>query len=201
MGVAIRYLLDGMLKYEKNYYFNGSWHPKSYGQVLYPGNKVPSWFTYQTRESSLIVDLVADQPYHMLVGFILCCVVYHIPSQRGDPVRSAKRRPVIRCHSYLGYTQQFTKMRRWSSDHVCIWFEKVDHNILDGNNLTFKFEAGSFRRYSEGRSHNELLQYEWKVTGCGVCPVYASDILDVFQNVDPEFQFFYEKYYYWMHFT
>ncbi|KAL4395317.1 hypothetical protein AHAS_Ahas02G0239900 [Arachis hypogaea] len=204
MGVAIRDLLEQMLQYRFIGYDEG-WdpdsHPESNGQVFYPGSKVPSWFTYQTRECSVTVDLLADQPYRTLVGFILCCVVYHIPSQRRvrpiGPVRSAKWPPVIRCLSDLGYTKQFAKTSRWSSDHVCIWFAEVKrYNILDGKskNVTFEFKAESFMKYyEEGRPRYEKLRYEWEVIGCGVCPVYASDIMDVFQNMDPDFRFFYDK--------
>ncbi|QHO09463.1 TMV resistance protein N [Arachis hypogaea] len=175
MGVAIRDLSNGMLqnKYSDPYSGDNNWdpiyHTKSNGQVFYPGSEVPSWFKYQTRESSVTVDLDADEPYiHTLVGFILCCVVYHIPSQRGvppiGPVRSAKWPPRFRCKSSLSDSQQFAK-------------------------TTESFMIA----YVEGRPRYEPLRYEWEVIGCGVCPLYASDILDAFQNVDPEFQFFYDR--------
>ncbi|XP_057742242.1 disease resistance protein RML1B-like [Arachis stenosperma] len=195
MGVAIREILADMLKHCLG--------PNDQrGKIFYPGSKVPSWIKYQTRESAVTVDLVADQPHHLdtLVGFILCCVVYHIPSHRGipptGPARSAKWPPRFRCVSDLFDSTQFAETSRWSSDHVCIWFEEVPsrHSLRD-KNVTFKFEAESIMiNYVEGRPRLDLLKCEWEVIGCGVCPLYASDILDVFQNVDPGFHFFYDRF-------
>ncbi|RYR70874.1 hypothetical protein HN51_023259 [Arachis hypogaea] len=199
MGVAIRELYDGMLHFKYLYrHLDPDSRPESPRQVFYPGRKVPSWIKYQTRESAVTVDVVADHPHYLdtLVGFILCCVVDHIPSQRGfppiGPVGFAKWPRVIRCHSDFGYSSQFAKTSRWSSDHVCIWFtdlgqwftELRNYNNLDGKNVTFEFKAES--------PEFEPLLCGWEILGCGVCPVYFSNILDVLQNTDPDFQFFYD---------
>ncbi|QHO25434.1 TMV resistance protein N [Arachis hypogaea] len=99
------------------------------------------------------------------------------------------------CLSDLVSSTHFVKATGWSSNHVCIWFGKVrSHHGLRAKNVTLKFSAvASDNYYDERWTVNEALQYKWEVIGCGVRPVYESDILDVFQNVDPEFQFFFDR--------
>ncbi|KAL4338607.1 hypothetical protein AHAS_Ahas12G0227100 [Arachis hypogaea] len=213
MGVAIRDILADMLQYKIEPHADDddtTFFPESNNQVFYPGSKVPPWFIYQTREASVTIDLPADQPLNQLVGFILCCVVYHIPSHIESPTTSrafySKRPPKIRCqYSGFGYSKQFAKTSRWNSDHVCIWFHAAHNRQWHGNNATFKFKAETLSEFKvETRCEdytpwNKRIPYvwrvieEWEVIGCGVYPIYASDILDVFQKVDPQFQFFKDR--------
>ncbi|MED6197460.1 hypothetical protein PIB30_056671 [Stylosanthes scabra] len=152
MGVAIREILGGMLQYISSRY-SGGWnndvHPESNGQVLYPGSKVPSWFKYQTSGNSVTINL-ADESWKQPLGFILCCVVYHIPSvtenSRTSSVGSAKRPPRISCKSGSWQSKQFAKTSSWSSDHVCIWFGEVGyHHRFRYMNATFKFKSEPYK--------------------------------------------------------
>ncbi|MED6210720.1 hypothetical protein PIB30_066791 [Stylosanthes scabra] len=205
MGVAMRAMTGGTLQYK----YTGSHEDdvRDYvpgsdrkNHVFFPGSKVPPWFKYQTRESSVSFDLFADKPcyIHTLVGFILCCVVHYVgPSQtRTTRVPFDKWPPVVECGCDLWRRQKVTTTSRLSSDHVCIWFEGVGskHQLRD-KNVTFKFEANSVIKYHVYTRawYDECEFQEWEVIGCGVCPVYASDIFHVFQNVDPQFHFFYDK--------
>ncbi|MED6180961.1 hypothetical protein PIB30_014940 [Stylosanthes scabra] len=191
MGVIIRDLLSKMLNDKRPVLQleELAFHVPRVN-VCYAGSKVPSWFKYQTGESWVTVDLVADQPHYLerLVGFIMCCVVHLIPPQTKALREEA---PMIRCRCDLWHSKRRAEKRGLSSDHVYIWFEQVgrQHRLHDKNNVTFKFETYC-------RSWTFIaLKDEREVIGCGVYPVYASNILQVLQNVDavdPKFQFFYD---------
>ncbi|MED6207180.1 hypothetical protein PIB30_033374 [Stylosanthes scabra] len=198
MGVAIRDILGGMLQYISSPHSHG--YPESNSHVFYPGSEVPSWFKYQTQGNSLTINLVDESRKH-LVGFILCCVVHHAPHRTEysstRPVRSSERHPGISCQFGSRCSKQIAKMSSWSSDHVCIWFGEVGyHHRFRDMNVTFKFECELYKDdYWE--SIDGMLLYtprQWEVIGCGVFPVYASDILDVFQNVDQDLHFFFDRY-------
>ncbi|MED6180966.1 hypothetical protein PIB30_014945 [Stylosanthes scabra] len=171
IGVAIRDLLGEMLQY------------KSCGQVCYPGRKVPSWFKYHTSGSSVTVDLVADHPHYpqTLLGFILCCVVHH-----NHPDDFQRGHLKISCRSDLGCSIKYMPSDTINSNNVCIWFEEVrcDHG-LRVSNVTFEFKDAYVEEF-HGLG-------EWEVVRCGVCPVHASDILDILQNADPHFLFFCDR--------
>ncbi|MED6197457.1 hypothetical protein PIB30_056668 [Stylosanthes scabra] len=184
MGVAIRDIVGGMLQYTFSLNDNG--------QVIYPGSEVQSWFKYQTRGSSVTINF-EDESCNQLVGFVLCCVVRHAPYRKKD--FSTKRPSRISCQFGSWYSKQFARTSSWSSDHVCIWFGKVGcHHHFRDNNVTFKFKCEPYKEDGEFIDGKLLYNYEWEVIGCGVCPVYASDILHVFQNVNPDLQFFYDRY-------
>ncbi|MED6180958.1 hypothetical protein PIB30_014937 [Stylosanthes scabra] len=196
MGVAIRDILGGMLQYISSSHSHG--YPESNGHVFYPGSEVPSWFKYQTQGNSVTVNLV-DESCNHLVGFVLCCVVHHGPHRTEysptRPVRSAKRHPGISCQFGSRYVKQIAKMSSWSSDHVCIWFGEVGyHHRFPDTNVTFNFKS---ELYDCWEFIDGMLLYnprQWEVIRCGVFPVYASEILDAFQNVDPDLQFFFDRY-------
>ncbi|MED6119001.1 hypothetical protein PIB30_007891 [Stylosanthes scabra] len=193
MGVAIRKMLRWMVECS---FTHSSSRPRSRYAVydpsmFYPGSKIPSWIKYQTGRSSVTVELLADEPHYLdrLVGFILCCVVHHIPSQSEAP---RKQPPVIQCKCDLWLSKRSAKTSGLSSDHVCIWFAQVgsDHRWRD-KNVTFKFETYC-RSWESASVEWTFVEFKdaWEVIGCGVCPVYASDILDAFQHADAEFKFF-----------
>ncbi|MED6207179.1 hypothetical protein PIB30_033373 [Stylosanthes scabra] len=186
MGVAIRKMLGWMVERSFTHASSRFVYDPS---IFYPGSKVPSWFKYQTRRSSVTVELLEDESHYLdrLVGFILCCVVHHIPSQREAP---RKQPPMIQCRcGDLWLSKRSAETSGLSSDHVCIWFEQVggEHGLRD-KHVTFNFKTyyGSWASFIEFKE-------AWEVIGCGVCPVYASDVLDAFQNVDAEFKFFYDR--------
>ncbi|MED6180965.1 hypothetical protein PIB30_014944 [Stylosanthes scabra] len=186
MGVAIRKMLGWMV--ERSFTHSSIIHVYD-PSIFYPGSKVPSWFKFQTGRSSVTVELVADEPHYLdrLVGFILCCVVHHIPSQREAP---RKQTPMIQCRcGDLWLSKRSAETCGLSSDHVCIWFEQAggEHGLRD-KNVTLNFKT-YYRSWASSIEFNEA----WEVIGCGVCPVYASDVLDAFQNVDAEFKFFYDR--------
>ncbi|MED6180964.1 hypothetical protein PIB30_014943 [Stylosanthes scabra] len=198
MGVAMRDILGGMLQYISSPHSHG--YPESNGHVFYPGSEVPSWFKYQTQGNSLTINLVDESRNH-LVGFVLCCVVHHAPHRSEysstRPVRSSERHSRISCQFGSRYSKQIAKMSSWSSDHVCIWFGEVGyHHRFRDTYVTFNFDCGlhkdDYWEFVDG-----MLLYkprQWEVIGFGVFPVYASDLLHVFQNVDQDLHFFFDRY-------
>ncbi|MED6197459.1 hypothetical protein PIB30_056670 [Stylosanthes scabra] len=212
MGVAIRDILGEMLQYKFEPHADDddiTFFPQSNSQVFYPGIKVPPWFTYQTRRALITIDLPGYQSLNPLVGFILCCVVDHIPSRRRplttSPWHSAEKPPIISCQfGNSEYSKRFAETTQWNSDLVCIWFTHASGDCQWlGKNTTFKFKAETlYADYlpSSSSSYRERrIPYSWcvlderQVIGCGVQPVYASDIFDIFPNVDPHFQFFKDR--------
>ena len=167
-------------------------HPRHFVfcEVCYPGSKVPEWFRYQTRQASITVEL--DQPYHHLLGFLVCCVVSRAPSS------SEWCHPVIKCQFRIGegerdiYTSAWLCHQEggWNSDHVFISYKtNACDRILGGikmcgaygttYNLRISFEF--FVSYSFHGSEPKFL-----VKGCGILPVYVSDILNFIQKVETE---------------
>ncbi|XLS48847.1 hypothetical protein HN51_023205 [Arachis hypogaea] len=170
MGVAIRDTLADMLQYKIEPHADDDdtkFFPESNSQVFYPGSKVPPWFIYQTREASVTIDLPADQPLNQLV------VVLGIANSL------LKRVDGTQIMSAYGFMLLI-----------------IVNGMATMPHLNSKLKLSEFKvetRCEDYTPWYKRIPYVWRVIGCGVYPIYASDILDVFQKVDPQFQFFKDR--------
>ncbi|MED6180980.1 hypothetical protein PIB30_014959 [Stylosanthes scabra] len=182
------------------------------GSVCYPGYRVPEWFSCQTEEASITVEL--DQPYYRLLGFFFCCIVSHkLPphyfKERDGGVN-------IKCeyrhlgndveHPFVYEWLYFIDERRCKSDHVLIWNDPTfnsyilckagfirgcygsdDHDSTCNETMSFRF---SIDRPEKGKrvEKREDDDEDCFIKGCGVFPVYASTVLNVIHELELEFK-------------
>ncbi|MED6180982.1 hypothetical protein PIB30_014961 [Stylosanthes scabra] len=153
--------------------------------VCYPGSKVAEWFKCRTTEgASITVEI--DEPYNQLLGFCVSCAV----SQEFSPYYS------VYCEYDLGDGEKYplgtyylNELRgRWNTDHVCLWFHpfydsriknniercvgRDDHGNTWNKTILFIFTA-------EGL---ESRMDDFFIKGCGVSPIYLSDVLHLIPN-------------------
>ncbi|XP_057742470.1 disease resistance protein RPV1-like [Arachis stenosperma] len=158
-------------------------------EVCYPGSTVPEWFRFRTTEgASIRVEI--DKPYHQLLGFFVSCAV----SQEFSPYYS------VHCEYDLGDGEKYPHGsyyshrvdKRWDSDHVFLWFHPFyscrilraiercigsdDGSSTWNRTISFTFTAEGFRSTPE----------DFFIKGCGVFPIYASDVLDLIPKLQLE---------------
>ncbi|MED6207173.1 hypothetical protein PIB30_033367 [Stylosanthes scabra] len=156
--------------------------------AFYPGSNVAEWLRCQTAEgASKTVEI--DQPYQHLLGFCFCCVL--------SPMFSPY--DYIHCECRVGNRAKYTygiyelnsEVERFSSDHVFLWFHP-DHNrdilravkrgiVHHDDGITCN-QTISFTFFVEGFSSVEDIL----IKGCGVFPIYASDVLHLIPKLELE---------------
>ncbi|MED6136418.1 hypothetical protein PIB30_055965 [Stylosanthes scabra] len=153
--------------------------------VCYPGSKVPEWFRCRTTEGASVTVKI-DKPCSQLLGFCVSCVV-----SQGFSSYS------VYCGYDLGDGEKYILGsyylgNRWNSDHVFLWFHpfytsrimssierclgsRDDHATTWNKTILFTFTADE-----------ELTsrQQDFFIKGCGVLPIYASDVLISFHNLN-----------------
>ncbi|MED6136416.1 hypothetical protein PIB30_055963 [Stylosanthes scabra] len=180
-----------------------------FGNVFYPGKKVPEWFRFRTEEEAS-VTIEVEQCNNQLLGFVFCCVV----SQNFDALGHV----FIRCeYRHLGDYIKYTCVREWllfhsksrlNSDHVLIWthpdcnsdvlsdIERCrdsdgsdDHDCTCNQNISFRFRVNRPKKWVRVEESEEEKEEEEDcfIKGCGVIPVYASTVLDAIQNIELKF--------------
>ncbi|MED6110796.1 hypothetical protein PIB30_046127 [Stylosanthes scabra] len=159
--------------------------------VCYPGSEVAKWFRCQTAEgASITVEI--DQPYNQLLGFFVSCVV----SQEFSPYYQ------VCCEYDLGEGEKYPlgsyELRdlreRWSTDHVCLWF----HSFY--NSRIMRAIERCVGSYDHGTTWNKTILFTFTaeglasavsdmfIKGCGVLPIYASDVLQLIPKLELEWK-------------
>ncbi|MED6180975.1 hypothetical protein PIB30_014954 [Stylosanthes scabra] len=160
--------------------------------VCYPGSKVPEWFRCRTTKGASI-KVEIDKPYSQLLGFCVSCAVSQVfcPYYR------------VHCEYDLGDGEKYllgiyylsNLGELWNMDHVCLWFcpfyncriiraiERCLGSDDDHGTTTWN-KTISFTFIAEGTTSR---QEDFFIKGCGVLPIYASDVLHLIPELESAF--------------
>ncbi|XP_028756325.1 disease resistance-like protein DSC1 [Neltuma alba] len=145
-----------------------------YAGLEYPGKRVPKWFMYKDKGSSVSVNL-SSIPNSEHGRFLFCVVVSELPW--GIEEIDAKWF-VDGKYACRGAKSSFSVFERTSSKHVCLWYDPDSFGKL-------KRKIGEKKR--NGQSNMDLqvkFKVRWdddrrvEIKRCGVCPISAVEYQD-----------------------
>ncbi|RXI04667.1 hypothetical protein DVH24_038941 [Malus domestica] len=153
--------------------------------IVCPGKEIPNWFSYQSEESSVVIELRQDWFRTGLLGFALAVVVsWELNCQLNWMVR-ASFNVKFKGESHEMFTSEFDiRQASWKLNdycygqhHVYLWNEAFKSEVVakkcspDFCNLA---NDASVEFCLVDEDSGEPTSY-MKVEKCGVCPLYVED--------------------------
>ncbi|XP_028796179.1 disease resistance protein RPP2A-like [Neltuma alba] len=150
-------------------------HNFSEVRVCYPGSTIPGGFKYSltTAKSSISIELAPASSDHLL-GFASYCILSTL------------------CPKYfLGFNgkfhfedekiywddNKFNRFEQLSTDHVFLRYDPMDHMVKENQRRRFDENATcKFRCKFNADCFYPSLKYDPDIKGCGIWPIYASEI-------------------------
>lgn len=161
----------------------------------FPRNKVPDWFNHWTSQDSVTIKFPAHSRY---VGFIFCLVLPQFNPAAGDYMDYIEQ---IGCQCYikLGDSRKFLfesffkkddnnwydiSETQFDSDHMYLWYDEeycleIDNRAGERKANDDQCTTSSVEVQFEFFVETRLGKLEVAIKESGVCPIYASDNLNI----------------------
>ncbi|XP_028796180.1 TMV resistance protein N-like [Neltuma alba] len=151
-------------------------HNSSEVRVCYPGSIIPKGFKHsQTAKRSITIELAPASSDHLL-GFASCCI---FSGWKFDFHQQVDRK--FHFEDEMIYYRGDDKLMYLEDpriDHIFLWYNPGDRMLKE--NQRRRFDEGATRKFTcefaIGDSPHSLLGYDRGIKGCGIWPIYASEI-------------------------
>ncbi|KAI9119796.1 hypothetical protein K1719_009185 [Acacia pycnantha] len=145
-------------------------------EVCYPGSKIPVGFKYSlTTKNYVTIELAPSSSDHLL-GFASCCIISESDHYLSKSI--SRKFHFEDEEIYYKGEKEFPGLQNWIGDNIYQWYDPMERILKETQR---RFDKGTAYKFGceffvEDMFSNHEGEYDHWIKGCGIWPIYASDL-------------------------